>query len=576
MYGGYGSYDALDDTWSYNVFTFQWTCISTYTNPGKRYRHAMAPLNNTHVVLFGGLSTDDVPLGDTWLYANKEWRWVEPLNGPGPSARSALSLTNIADGRVLLFGGLSRSYADDTWILFYSSKGLHWVEIDTMDQSPPSRSSHAAGSIGDGTVVIFGGATVGNFHDSGNVYGLDDTWVLTATCPPGYTDSTHLSFTSCEPCAVGHYYDETTYKCVICPGDSWTPNSAAVGNSSCNFCNPDTCHAGHCTSLQIAHGILPKAVCNCPALYQFSSNCSEPIGLYILLSISMSVLMLLGIMASLYWKRHMRGRVEQVKLAHRIAIQRKEEDLKLMKQGWFISASELQLTELVAEGGAGQVFRGKWKPLNEEVAIKVMTPSPEHADMDPYEILSIDEVMCMQRVRHPRIVLFFGVGTMSDEDFGITRILVVTQFMTLGSLENVIDVAKRSPVPMTWHQRLQYVRDIAEGMAFLHRQRYLHRDLKSSNILCEEGGRCKIADFGLARLLNNAPRERMPFELQPQMLTEQPVSLEKILSDSVGSHRRSMHRRSYKLTSILLDLFRPIDFSPLSLSLSLFFSEKWY
>ena len=52
-------------------------------------------------------------------------------------------------------------------------------------------------------------------------------------------------------------------------------------------------------------------------------------------------------------------------------------------------------------------------------------------------------------------------------------------------------------------KRLQYALDIAEGMAFLHSKRFIHRDLKSANILCTKSGRCKITDFGLSKLLED-------------------------------------------------------------------------
>ena len=48
------------------------------------------------------------------------------------------------------------------------------------------------------------------------------------------------------------------------------------------------------------------------------------------------------------------------------------------------------------------------------------------------------------------------------------------------------------------------VLDIAEGMQFLHRCNILHRDLKSSNVLLDGLGRCKIADFGLSCSISSA------------------------------------------------------------------------
>lgn len=56
---------------------------------------------------------------------------------------------------------------------------------------------------------------------------------------------------------------------------------------------------------------------------------------------------------------------------------------------------------------------------------------------------------------------------------------------------------------LTWKQRVDIILGIARGLAYLHEEFHLciiHRDIKSSNILLDEGFQPKIADFGLARL----------------------------------------------------------------------------
>lgn len=44
---------------------------------------------------------------------------------------------------------------------------------------------------------------------------------------------------------------------------------------------------------------------------------------------------------------------------------------------------------------------------------------------------------------------------------------------------------------------------IAEGMAYIEQKKYIHRDLRAANILVSESLACKIADFGLARLIDH-------------------------------------------------------------------------
>lgn len=67
-----------------------------------------------------------------------------------------------------------------------------------------------------------------------------------------------------------------------------------------------------------------------------------------------------------------------------------------------------------------------------------------------------------------------------------------------------MDVDKKKTHILTWDQRMDIVRGIADGLAYLHGGfdspvKIIHRDIKASNILLDENMVPKIADFGLAR-----------------------------------------------------------------------------
>ncbi|WRX35235.1 Protein kinase domain - like 10 [Theobroma cacao] len=62
--------------------------------------------------------------------------------------------------------------------------------------------------------------------------------------------------------------------------------------------------------------------------------------------------------------------------------------------------------------------------------------------------------------------------------------------------------------PLSWIRRVQIALDAANGLEYIHKHTkpyYVHRDVKTSNILLDSNFRAKIADFGLVKLLDNSP-----------------------------------------------------------------------
>lgn len=152
--------------------------------------------------------------------------------------------------------------------------------------------------------------------------------------------------------------------------------------------------------------------------------------------------------------------------------------------GWneLIRPEQLIFGPLLGSGGSGQVFRGSWN--GQEVAIKKISGAGHLEEMKK-------EINALRRLRHPRLVRFIGACLQPP------LLLVVTEFMPGGSLHDRLFGARRDP-PMLAMQRWTISCQMAEGMAFLHAQRVVHRDLKSMNILLDSQQNAKICDFGLA------------------------------------------------------------------------------
>jgi serine/threonine protein kinase len=110
------------------------------------------------------------------------------------------------------------------------------------------------------------------------------------------------------------------------------------------------------------------------------------------------------------------------------------------------------------------------------------------------------EVNMMRKLRHPNIVQFFGAWLRNPP------YLLITDFCSRGSIISVLEARKGKP--FSQRKVLKYALHIAAGMSYLHSLKppIIHRDLKPGNLLIDEQGNLKIADFGLAKI---KPRKLM-------------------------------------------------------------------
>ncbi|XP_009983656.1 PREDICTED: proto-oncogene tyrosine-protein kinase Src, partial [Tauraco erythrolophus] len=126
--------------------------------------------------------------------------------------------------------------------------------------------------------------------------------------------------------------------------------------------------------------------------------------------------------------------------------------------------------------------------LGQRVAIKTLKPGT----MSPEAFLQ--EAQVMKKLRHEKLVQLYAV--VSEEP-----IYIVTEYMSKGSLLDFLkgEMGKYLRLP----QLVDMAAQIASGMAYVERMNYVHRDLRAANILVGENLVCKVADFGLARLIED-------------------------------------------------------------------------
>ncbi|PWA98027.1 Concanavalin A-like lectin/glucanase, subgroup [Artemisia annua] len=146
-------------------------------------------------------------------------------------------------------------------------------------------------------------------------------------------------------------------------------------------------------------------------------------------------------------------------------------------------------TRIIGEGGYGSVYFGI---LGEkEVAIKKMRSNKSK------EFLAELKVLC--KIHHINVVELLGFASGDD------HLYLVYEFVSNGSLnEHLHDPLLKGHQPLSWTARAQIALDAAKGIEYIHdhtKERYVHRDIKTSNILLDNGLRAKVADFGLAKLV---------------------------------------------------------------------------
>jgi len=180
----------------------------------------------------------------------------------------------------------------------------------------------------------------------------------------------------------------------------------------------------------------------------------------------------------------------------------------------------------VGEGTFGKVYMARSKKGGPLVALKKLKV---HSEGDGFPLCSVREIKILTALKHKNIVNLVeivtnydsqrraaGSGSPSlvdddaDDDAGDSSIYMVFEYLEF-DLQGLMEAAK---VDATLRISPQHVRCWVEqmlcGVEHMHRNRFLHRDLKGANILVGRDNRLKIADWGLARPMSEHLKNYTP------------------------------------------------------------------
>lgn len=151
------------------------------------------------------------------------------------------------------------------------------------------------------------------------------------------------------------------------------------------------------------------------------------------------------------------------------------------------------VTQLLALGGMGAVYRGVQRDLERPVAIKVLPPDAvrDSESIDRFRT----EAKAMARLTHPHIPAVYDFAVV--EGFGVL-------VMELIEGPNVYSLIHQKLLPPP--RALQLLAEVCDAVQFAHSRGVIHGDIKPGNILLDADGRVKLADFGLARLMVHGDR----------------------------------------------------------------------
>ncbi|PWW22160.1 serine/threonine-protein kinase [Geodermatophilus normandii] len=167
-----------------------------------------------------------------------------------------------------------------------------------------------------------------------------------------------------------------------------------------------------------------------------------------------------------------------------------------------ILAGRYEITEPIATGGMGEVWRARDRVLDRVVAAKVLRS--EYTGDPSFVARFRNEARHTAALSHPNIASVYDYGETEAGGPGQTLAFLVMELVEGKPLVTILHEEGRLPVDWTLH----VLEQAADGLSAAHAAGVVHRDIKPGNLIVRPDGVVKLTDFGIARTRDATPLTR--------------------------------------------------------------------
>jgi serine/threonine protein kinase len=196
-----------------------------------------------------------------------------------------------------------------------------------------------------------------------------------------------------------------------------------------------------------------------------------------------------------------------------------EKEAKRQKEDWEIDLKQLFLKGKIAEGTFGSVYRGFLD--GQDVAVKLLDWGEEQlktkAEVAALRSAFRQEVAVWHTLEHRNVTKFLGAsmgssdlivnpnGTEGSIEGPPNACCVVVEYLAGGTLKSYLIKNRRKK--LAFNVVIQLALDLSRGLSYLQSKKIVHRDVKTENMLLDKNRTLKIADFGVARVEAQNPKD---------------------------------------------------------------------